>query len=217
MVTEGNRVVPGRIRTLIIGAGIGGLTLASLMKQRGEQPLIIEREEKINDRGYMLGIYPMGSNVLHGLRLHQAFMRESVSMTQYHIGNGKGEIIREYSLEEVTLKYGSIQGISRGKLIDLLQTGAGGLPIRFGTTVTQINQRDDEVEVALSDGSTERFDLVVAADGLHSQTRSMILDKDEFDYWNTGWGGWVFWADSAAVSEDTYVEYWGAGRFLLRK
>jgi 2-polyprenyl-6-methoxyphenol hydroxylase-like FAD-dependent oxidoreductase len=84
----------------------------------------------------------------------------------------------------------------------------------MGTTISTLKQRDDLVEVTFADGSTAEFDLVVAADGLHSDTRQMILAKDRYSYWETGWGGWVFWADQALAPKDTYTEYWGAGRFL---
>jgi FAD-dependent urate hydroxylase len=203
-----------RPRTLIIGAGIAGLTLAALMRQRGETPVIIEREDAIADKGYMLGLYPMGARVLYGLGLHEKYMDSSTSMFHYNIGNGKGEIICEYSLQDVAQRYGPIQGISRGQLVNLLLEGLDDLPIHFGTTATALRQRGEVVEVEFSDGSSADFDLVVAADGLHSDTRRMILNKNEYAYWSTGWGGWVFWADPGETQSDTYTEYWGAGRFL---
>ncbi|MCA9908486.1 MAG: FAD-dependent monooxygenase [Anaerolineae bacterium] len=203
-----------RPRTLIVGAGIAGLTLAALMRQRGEEPVVVERESAIADKGYMLGLYPMGARVLHGLGLHDQYMERSISMLHYHIGNGKGEIIREYSLEDIAERYGAIQGISHGELVALLLEGVGDLPIRFGTTVTALHPHDEEVEVTFSDGSSTDFDLVVAADGLHSATRQMILDEKEYTYWSTGWGGWVFWLEPGAARLDTWVEYWGAGKFL---
>jgi FAD-dependent urate hydroxylase len=203
-----------RIRTLIIGAGVAGLTLAALMRQRGEEPLIVEREGSITNKGYMLGLYPMGARVLHGLGLHEKYLERSISMMRYNIGNGQGEIIREYSLKAVAQRYGPIQGISRGDLIDLLLEGVGDLPIRFGTTVTALRQQGDMVEVVFSDGSSMDFDLIVAADGLHSATRHMILDDKEYAYWDTGWGGWVLWIEPGEFSPDTYTEYWGAGKFL---
>jgi len=214
MVIEREKSGTKRPRTLIIGAGVAGLTLAALLRQRGEDPVVIERESALTHTGYMLGLYPMGSRVLHGLGLFPQFLEHSVSMRHYNIGNGQGQIIREYSLEAVAQRYGAIQGISRGQLIELLLAGVGDLPIRMGTTVTALKPRGAEVAVTFSDGSEASFDLVVAADGLHSETRKLILDAREYAYWNTGWGGWVFWDDPHDTRQDTYTEYWGAGRFL---
>jgi len=47
--------------------------------------------------------------------------------------------------------------------------------VRLGTTVDAFDERDGGVAVTLSDGTTEDFDLVVGADGVHSKVRSMIL------------------------------------------
>ena len=47
-----------------------------------------------------------------------------------------------------------------------------GARIHYGTTVTSFTQDDDGVDVTLSDGSTGRYDLLIGADGLHSDIRS---------------------------------------------
>lgn len=202
----------GRLRTLIVGAGVAGLTLSALVRQRGETPVVIEREPSLASTGYMLGLYPIGVRVRLGL--YDRYRAESVCMRRYRIGNRKGKIVRSYSLQKITQRFGPIQGISRGELIELIRTRSEGLPIHFETTVAALEQHDEEVEVTFDDGSSSRFDVVVAADGLHSDLRSMMLAEHEYAYRDTGWGGWVFWADPESAPQDTYTEYWGAGRFL---
>lgn len=78
------------MRTLIIGAGVAGLTLAALMRQRGDTPTIIERDERPASHGYMLGLFPLGGRVLHGLGLHDHYLARSTTMRSYNIGNGHG-------------------------------------------------------------------------------------------------------------------------------
>ena len=209
-----NRPASQPMHILIIGAGIAGLTLAALLHQRGLQPVVIEREPSAAGQGYMLGLYPMGASVLYGLGLHDKYKQQSTSMLHYNIGNGHGEVIRQYSLSGVAQRYGPIRGISRRELIGLLREGLGDLPVRYETTVTALQPHAEQVEAVFSDGSHDAFDLVVAADGLHSDTRRMLLTDDQYAYWNTGWGGWVFWIDPGENRLDTYAEYWGAGRFL---
>jgi FAD-dependent urate hydroxylase len=162
----------------------------------------------------MLGLYYLGSRVLHGLGLFDQYLELSVEMQHYDIRNGQGELVRGYSLGQVNQVYGPLQGISRAALIGLLQEACGDVVIHMGTTVSALSQSDTQVEVTFNDGSTASFDLVVAADGLHSDTRKMLWDESEYIYWETGWGGWVVWADAALASKDAYTEYWGAGNFL---
>lgn len=203
-----------RMHVLIIGAGVAGLTLAALLRQRGQAPLVIEREPSLANRGYMLGLYPLGSRVLQGLGLYDQYLAQSVTLRRYCIHNGRGACVRDYNLQAVNQRFGPIQGISRGGLIDLLQQGVGDLPLRPGATVKELNQRDDKVCVSFSDGSARDFDLVVGADGMHSETRRMVLAESEYAYRDTGWGGWAFWVDSSLAPQDTFAAYWGAGRFL---
>ncbi|WP_250405525.1 hypothetical protein [Streptomyces cellostaticus] len=54
---------------------------------------------------------------------------------------------------------------------------------------------------------------MIAADGLRSTTRSLVLDPDRVTTYDTGWGGWVAWTDTDDAS-DLYEETWGAGSFI---
>jgi 2-polyprenyl-6-methoxyphenol hydroxylase-like FAD-dependent oxidoreductase len=51
--------------------------------------------------------------------------------------------------------------------------------IRFGTTVTNIDQDDAAVHASLSDGTVEHADLLIGADGLHSTTRALVFGPEE--------------------------------------
>ena len=66
--------------------------------------------------------------------------------------------------------------ISRADLASVLvdAVGIAGADLRLGTTLTELTDDRDRVEALLSDGSAEVVD-VIAADGLHSRTRSLVL------------------------------------------
>jgi len=56
----------------------------------------------------------------------------------------------------------------------------------YGDSIQSLEQTEKDVSVTFAGGSKERFDLVVAADGSTSRTRSMILDeqvlKDSYNF-----------------------------------
>jgi 2-polyprenyl-6-methoxyphenol hydroxylase-like FAD-dependent oxidoreductase len=55
------------------------------------------------------------------------------------------------------------------------------VPIRFGTSIQQIEQARDQVVVTFTDGAHERFDLLVGADGMHSNVRRLVFgDEPQF-------------------------------------
>ncbi len=199
---------------LIVGAGIAGLTCAGLLKKQGKKFTIIERNssESFNTSGYMLGLLPMGMRVLTALDLQKAYFEHSIEMSKYEIHKKNGDLIKAFDLDFINRDYGSYRSISRETLIDILVNRIGREHIRFGATIKHLQQIDNEVKVTFSDNKQESFDVVVVADGIHSQTRSLLWNKDEYEYFDTQWGGWVAWISDQQT--DTYKEYWGAGSFM---
>src|SRR5918996_1335007 len=55
------------MRVLVVGAGIGGLTLAALLRRWNVTPDLIDRAPSFDHAGYMLGLYPLGSRKLLAL------------------------------------------------------------------------------------------------------------------------------------------------------
>ena len=200
------------MRILVVGAGIGGLTLAALLRRWNVKPDLIDRAPDFEHAGYMLGLYPLGSRILHGLGAFGDFVAASEPMDYYAVANGKGDVINRYDLGVISERFGPIRQLSRGELLKLLAAAAGALPARMGVGIEAIEQQGPELVARTSDGETRRYDLVVGADGIHSAVRRLVFGEGAtFD---TGWGGWVWWADHALVPHDTVTEYWGAGRFL---
>lgn len=202
------------MKILIVGAGIAGLTLAALLKQRGLTPIIIEKSESLSESGYMLGLYPIGANVLRQLNCYEAYLKSSVAGDLYEAYTDKAQLLKQFSFEPIVKQYGPYQLITRYELLDLLHQSCGDLPIRFSTEIAAIEQTADRVQVVLSDESQLEVDLVVGADGLHSHVRRFILNDAQHRYYHTGWGGWVWWAEEGVVPANTIQEYWGCGTFL---
>ncbi len=76
--------------------------------------------------------------------------------------------------------YPAVGGMLRPALHRILAAAAAekGVSVRTGTTVTTLEQHPDRVDVELSDGASETFDLVLAADGLRSQIRELVFGAD---------------------------------------
>lgn len=191
------------------------MTLGALMHQRGEDPMIIEREiPEREEGGYMLGLLPLGGRVLIQLGMQSDYLKNSTAMNRYIVHFKNGNASQGYPLYPISEEFGPYQGISRSSLIRLLKERIDEHSIHYNLTVNHLKQNDENVLVTFSDGSTDQFDLVVAADGLHSQTRDLILSHDEYKYFDTGWGGWVSWMNTPEDSENDYHELWGPGYFV---
>lgn len=203
-----------RLKVLIVGAGVAGLTCAGLLEKEGIELQIIEREtkEKFNKSGYMLGLLPLGGRVLNALNLKEKYFQKSIQMDSYEIHKPNGEMIKNYPLDFINNNYGSYRGISRENLIELLLESIKTSQIKYDTTISELIQKDNSVEIIFNNSNRETYDIVIIAEGIHSTTRKLLLTKDEYEYYDTGWGGWVTWLDQEPISK--YREYWGTGSFL---
>ncbi|MFJ9564022.1 FAD-dependent oxidoreductase [Streptomyces fuscichromogenes] len=100
-------------------------------------------------------------------------------------------------------------GMQRPRLQQILidAVRACGAGVRLGTTAESLDQDADGVSVRFSDGTTGRYDLVIAADGLNSATRAAIGITDKPD--PTGMAIWRVAAPRPASVIRTDLAYGG--------
>ena len=71
--------------------------------------------------------------------------------------------------------------IVRGTLCEILMARTTGVEVIFGDVIASITQSDERVEVTFRDGGARTFDLVIGADGLHSNVRRQVFgDKSQY-------------------------------------
>ena len=199
------------MRTLIVGGGVAGLTLAAKLRQQGREPVVIEQQERYGEHGYSLGLYAFGSCVLHGLGVYDAWVAESSEIRRYEMASGTGEVLSGVDLGKIGREYEPMYDTTHAGLVKTLRGACRDLEIRMGTTLESLEQHDEVVEVTFSDGSSEPFDLVCGCDGIHSQTRELVFgEQPTFD---PGWVGWTWWGEQV-FPPDLIREYWLPGSFF---
>lgn len=202
------------LRVLVTGAGIAGVTVAQLLRVQGLHPVLIERRRDEGHPGYMLALMPMVDRAFDELDVRAHYRANSVPLARYGFHAHTGRLLREDSMSSILDRFGDYRGISRGELMEALT--AQGCGAAFGTTVTGIEETSTGVDVSLSGGGeahTLEFDVVIVAEGIRSSTRDLLLPAGRAGEVDTGWGGWVVWADDDADT-DLGDELWGAGFFL---
>jgi 2-polyprenyl-6-methoxyphenol hydroxylase-like FAD-dependent oxidoreductase len=200
------------MRPLIVGAGIAGLTLAGLMARQGRSPVVIDRRPEGAGLGYALALWPHGSRVFHALGVHDEFVAASEPMRTYAAEGATGELLTQSPLPASIARYGHLGIIPRADLLGMLRCALNGVEVRDGVGIVTISQTQDLVEVGFDDGTTDRFDLVVGADGMHSRVRELLFGHVAPR--DTGWGCYVWWSDPGLTVTGATTERWGAGSFL---
>lgn len=160
---------------LVIGAGIGGLTAAIALRQRGFSVGLIEKDPEWSVYG--VGIIQQ-ANVLRAmdaLGLLDQYVNAGVGFDAVEVYAPDGTKIARVPSHRLLPDRPANVGVGRRALQRVLGDAAraAGAGLRLGVTATAINRVGPRERVAFSDSSAGEFDLVVAADGVHSDTRAM--------------------------------------------
>jgi salicylate hydroxylase len=179
---------PAPLHVIIIGGGIGGLTLAQGLKKSGVSIAVYERDRTATDRlqGYRVHINPTGSRALHEClppALFDAFARTCGKPTagMRFITERMGVLLAidrfdaEVNADPVALH----RSASRITLRQVLLSGLDDI-VHFGKTFVRYEELPTGRVVAhVADGSTAECDVLVAADGGGSRARRQFLPHAE--------------------------------------
>ncbi len=168
------------MKAIISGAGIAGLASALSLHKAGWAVSIIERASHWRSGGYMLDFFGPGFDAAERLGILKALKRRSHDVDTVDWVGETGHV-------DARLSYKLMQSVVGGKLFPLLRGDiervlAEALPadvkVRFGTTIEEIDQQARGVGVRLSDGQSIEADLLVGADGIHSNVRRLVFGTE---------------------------------------
>jgi len=99
--------------------------------------------------------------------------------------DGEGKILNRMSGNEFGHRVGDDLEIVRGTLCQILKDHISDAEFIFGDSIQAISQSSDGVRVELTKNGAREFDLVIGADGLHSNVRGLCLamSRGSFVIW----------------------------------
>jgi len=163
------------IRILIVGAGIAGLSLARALRRRSLDAELVERSIDWPIAGAGVYIPGNGTRALDSLGLGEAVRARGTVVERRRLLDDRGHLLIDYDEAGFWRDVAPPIALHRRDLHEILLEGAAGTPIRLGTTVTSVVDDDGSVRVAFSDGRDGAYDLVVGADGIHSDMRQTVF------------------------------------------
>jgi 2-polyprenyl-6-methoxyphenol hydroxylase-like FAD-dependent oxidoreductase len=169
------------MRVLISGAGIAGLTVAYWLRRYGFTPTIVERAPSLLTGGYKLDVRGTALQVLRRMGIHDAVLAASTDMQGAMLVDKDGNVVNEMSGDAFGHRVGEDLEIVRGTLCQILMDRISDAEFIFGNSIQAISQSSDRVQVEFTKGNPREFDLVIGADGLHSNVRGIVFgDESRF-------------------------------------
>jgi 2-polyprenyl-6-methoxyphenol hydroxylase-like FAD-dependent oxidoreductase len=167
------------LSVLVIGAGIGGLTAAIALRQRGFAVQMIEKDPAWSVYG--VGIIQQGNvlRAVHALGILDRYIDAGVGFDAVEVYAPHGLKVARIPSHRLLPDRPANVGVSRRALQNVLGDAAreAGAALRLGVTATAIEQDGSRVLVTFSDHTSASFDIVIGADGTYSATRAMVMPE----------------------------------------
>ncbi|WP_416883609.1 flavin-dependent oxidoreductase [Marivita sp.] len=193
------------MKVAIAGGGIGGLTLALALHDRGIDVTIFEAVRELRPLGVGLNVLPHGVKVLFDLGLKDPLVASAIQTKElFYFDKFGSEIWSEpkgmyagFDYPQLAIRRGELHSI----LLDACRERLGAEKIRTGHEFQHFEQLDDgRVACTFADRNADgapviiTTDVLVGADGIHSAVRAQLYPKEG----EPKWAGQYIWR---AVSE----------------
>lgn len=171
-------------RIIVSGGGIGGLTAALCLIERGLDVIVLEQAQELKALGAGLQLSSNATRVLHQLGLGDALAQVTIKPSdkcirlwntgqQWSLFDLGTESLQRYGYPYMMLYRPDLHQI----LLDALIARAPQ-SVRLNARVQEVGQTDEFAYVVLDDGTRIEGDALVGADGVHSITRETLIQKD---------------------------------------
>ncbi|MGN6356710.1 MAG: FAD-dependent oxidoreductase [Novosphingobium sp.] len=182
-------------RALIVGGGIGGMVHAVALARQGVEVHVVEAARREDQLGTGINLQHNALVALQEVGLLDACLAEGFpweTISNRHAVTGA-------LLNSNTVGWPprpgvpGAMGIMRTTFAEILARSAieAGVRLSYQTKVVSLEQDGEGVTVELTDGTTDRADVLIAADGAYSQIRGMVFgDQHKPSY--AGQGVWRF-------------------------
>jgi 2-polyprenyl-6-methoxyphenol hydroxylase-like FAD-dependent oxidoreductase len=164
------------LKVIVSGAGVAGLALSHWLARLGATAVVVDRAPRFQALGHYISLKGNGVEMVRRMGILAACEARAASIDEVHFYTAARQSLRSERTAALAKALGGYILFRRSDLqAALYELVRERADIRFGTQIEQVRLAADEVEVRLSDGRTERADLLVGADGIHSHVRGFVF------------------------------------------
>lgn len=162
-------------KTVIIGGGVAGLSLAIALRKMGREVIVCEREKRTHSNGHAFLIHPEAMRVLEDIIETDPYhLMPGRKIEQLYLKNSDDQLLSEVQLE----------GWICMKRCEAMEALASQLPagiIQYDSQFSHFIVHDEKVVAAVfKNGQTVYGDVFIGADGAKSAVRTALFGPTNY-------------------------------------
>jgi 2-polyprenyl-6-methoxyphenol hydroxylase-like FAD-dependent oxidoreductase len=165
---------------LISGASIAGPALAFWLARYGINATVVEKAASLRGGGYPIDVRGTAIEAVERMGLYAQMRAAHVDSQSIGFVDAHGAVVAKINPEALT---GGVRGkdveIRRGDIATTLYAATKDTAnYKFNDSIAALEEHADGVNVTFVSGDTATYDIVIGADGLHSNTRSLVFGHE---------------------------------------
>jgi 2-polyprenyl-6-methoxyphenol hydroxylase-like FAD-dependent oxidoreductase len=168
------------VRVLISGAGIAGTCLAFWLERYGFEPTLVEQAPTPRTGGYVIDFWGAGFEVAERMGLTSRILQRGYKVRELRQVNRRGQRVGGLAVGAFDrMLQGRYISLPRSELAACLNEAlAPNIVTIFDDGIARLESSAQAVQVHFQRALGRSFDLVIGADGLHSQVRRLVFGRD---------------------------------------
>ncbi len=205
------------MRIVIVGSGIGGLSMALALRNLGHEIELFERTPALTEVGAGISLWANALRALDHIdpEVGQAVRAVSLRMvhSEFRVNQGHRKVLsfEAKTFEDRFKVTPFVAMIHRAELVETLAKFVDPKTTHYGHTCDKIEMTTDGIVVQFTNGHSTRADLVIGADGIRSAVRKSLHPPTPPRY-----SGYTCWRGIAPrpklIQAGEIHEWWGRGK-----
>ena len=163
----------------IIGSGIAGLTLANFLKKNSNFEFVVyEKEDTLNlNEGFGVQLSVNSVSILNKIDFIELNKNEKHHSSKLDFYSENFKKICDLDLAIFNSENEKYTALKRSILIKFLKEKLLSNSIIFRKKINKVEQINEKISIEFTDGSSDEIDYLVVADGVFTNTKSVIENK----------------------------------------
>jgi 2-polyprenyl-6-methoxyphenol hydroxylase-like FAD-dependent oxidoreductase len=207
------------VHVAISGAGVAGAALAHCLYRTGHTPTVIEQAPQFRTGGYMIDFWGVGYQVAKRIGIEDPIRAAGYQIEYLRSVGAGGEVRADVDVNVFRRMIGDdFTSLPRGDLAAAIYaTIEDKVETIFGDSIATVDEHSDGVRLTFEKTAPRDFDLVIGADGLHSNVRRLVFGPEQIFEHYLGCKVAACVVDGYRPRDElVYVTYASPGRQLSR-